>query len=131
MIPRPPRSTRTDTLLPYTTLFRSLPNGQWQGVNGTSAAPAYSFAADADTGFMLSASNQIAVVTGGVQRLTVDATGNMTPGGDNMQTLGWSSARWSVIFSGRSEEHTSELQSLMRISYAVFCLKKKNKRTKN
>src|SRR3546814_9226813 len=97
IIRRPPRSTRTDSLFPSTTLFRSgdlcfrrsnaaggdpltagttifriLPNGQWQGVNVTSAAPAYSFAADADTGSMLSASNQIAVVTGGVQRLTVE-----------------------------------------------------------
>src|SRR3546814_7526542 len=67
-----------DPLTAGTTIFRILPHGQWQGVNGTSAAPAYSFAADADTGFML-----------------------------------------------RSEEHTSALQSLMRISSAVFCLTKK------
>src|SRR3546814_8696030 len=72
MIRRPPRSTRTDTLFPYTTLFRS-----------------------------------------------VRASVSMLP----------SSHRTSVYRSKpshRSEEHTSELQSLMRISYAVFCLKKKN-----
>src|SRR3546814_3802946 len=85
-----------------------LPNEQWQGVNGTSAAPAYSFAADADPGFMLSASNQIAVVTDGDQRLTVHATGNMTPGGDNIQTLGLSSPRWSLIFSGTGKTQPSD-----------------------
>src|SRR3546814_3934789 len=79
MIRRPPRSTRTDTLFPYTTLFRSSPcsarlpktasqSSRWAPVNSNTIAP-------------------------------------------SMAT--------------RSEEHTSELQSLMRISYAVFCLKKK------
>src|SRR3546814_5253515 len=104
MIRRPPRSTRTDTLFPYTTLFRS--------------------------------------------------NGVISPGSDNAQSLGWSSGRWSVVYAAtgtintsderekkwrgaankkeivaakemRSEEHTSELQSLMRISYAVFCWKQK------
>src|SRR3546814_1209838 len=80
MIRRPPRSTRTDTLFPYTTLFRShLRLGQ----GGMTA---------------------IAVVEGRSER-------------------GRRPAR-----AGRSEEHTSELQSLMRSSYAVFCLKKKKKR---
>src|SRR3546814_16341580 len=72
MIRRPPRSTRTDTLFPYTTLFRS-PAGPW-------AIP--------------------------VRR--------PLPGDDQRKST-----------TSRSEEHTSELQSLMRISYAVFCLKKK------
>src|SRR3546814_14606188 len=90
MIRRPPRSTRTGTLFPYTTLFRSL------GVD----APHTSHSGRADRNF--------SKITG---RAT-DGYGTMT-------------ARWL-----RSEEHTSELQSLMRISYAVFCLKKKKKTKK-
>src|SRR3546814_1918571 len=92
MIRRPPRSTRTDTLFPYTTLFRS---------------DAVSAAAAANSTWAVS-----------LARLTRAA---LTPG------------RASRAFStrpaqeARSEEHTSELQSLMRISYAVFCLKKKKK----
>src|SRR3546814_11102071 len=81
MIRRPPRSTRTDTLFPYTTLFRSL--------GGPVVTPA--------------------AIRDGLFRLP--------PAGRGMVTSP----------SVRSEEHTSELQSLMRISYAVFCLKKKNK----
>src|SRR3546814_3438511 len=73
MIRRPPRSTRTDTLFPYTTLFRSPRNNHADG----------------------------AIWPGSISR--------------------------SRPCECRSEEHTSELQSLMRISYAVFCLKKKKK----
>src|SRR3546814_6292886 len=81
MIRRRPRSTRTDTLFPYTTLFRS-------------------------------------TRTGGVT-----LAGN---GGEPARFAGLGSFNRQVNISlGRSEEHTSELQSLMRISYAVFCLKKK------
>src|SRR3546814_13336259 len=87
MIRRPPRSTRTDTLFPYTTLFRS----------GVAA--------------FLFATENIVFVSAIVLMLLVGA----------VQAIG--------IAGDRSEEHTSELQSLMRISYAVFCLKKK-KRTK-
>src|SRR3546814_13908240 len=87
MIRRPPRSTRTDTLFPYTTLFRSI----------------------ADQG------KALAHITG---RMLLD-NGKADRRG-----------QWHDLAQGRSEEHTSELQSLMRISYAVFCLKKKNK-TKN
>src|SRR3546814_5957137 len=79
MIRRPPRSTRTDTLFPYTTLFRS----PLHGLPG----------------------RELAVSSG---RLAADRRP-----GDRRR------------YQGRSEEHTSELQSLMRISYAVFCLKKK------
>src|SRR3546814_16173984 len=84
MIRRPPSSTRTDTLFPYTTLFRSLPKPSrpvrtcvWASAKFAGRAP----------------------------------------------------ASYRVLFHGaghRSEEHTSELQSLMRTSYAVFCLKQKN-----
>src|SRR3546814_4671065 len=87
MIRRPPRSTRTDTLFPYTTLFRSIESiahGQ------TEAARALDLSA-------LRTFNAI-IVPQAIPRIIP-----------------------------RSEEHTSELQSLMRISYAVFCLKKKTK----
>src|SRR3546814_5709593 len=88
MIRRPPRSTRTDTLFPYTTLFRSLFRTveQLQDVaENMSCDPSAKLFDDKNHGF-----------------------GRM---------------------KARSEEHTSELQSLMRISYAVFCLKKKNNNT--
>src|SRR3546814_9199278 len=84
MIRRPPRSTRTDTLFPYTTLFRSIPT---------------------------------------CRHAPTSLTHNWPPP--------WAAAttalqlRTETRESARSEEHTSELQSLMRISYAVFCLKKK------
>src|SRR3546814_4788379 len=94
MIRRPPRSTRTDTLFPYTTLFRSCfawSAGRWHG-----------------------------------------------PGRDNRHRA-WLGTVQNPCRHGlradkgseRSEEHTSELQSLMRISYAVFCLKKKKKQKNN
>src|SRR3546814_1743369 len=83
MIRRPPRSTRTDTLFPYTTLFRS----------GRVAAAAAQYSG---------------LVAGKVD----DRGGRLRAG--------------AGIDNGSSEEHTSELQSLMRTSYADFCLKKKN-----
>src|SRR3546814_10209481 len=91
MIRRPPRSTRTDTLFPYTTLFRSL--GRHAAL-GCRAAPAR-------------------------QR--------QQPGNHAHQPV----IRGLPDRSRRSEEHTSELQSLMRISYAVFCLKKKKNKMRS
>src|SRR3546814_8528353 len=84
MIRRPPRSTRTDTLFPYTTLFRSMsPADQFERFRELS------------------------------------------------ERRGWGAEEIAARFGvSRSEEHTSELQSLMRISYAVFCLKKKQKMLK-
>src|SRR3546814_7323666 len=80
MIRRPPRSTRTDTLFPYTTLFRSCNSRQWQElVKQRKSQPLFAEPCELENAYYLD----------------------------------------------RSEEHTSELQSLMRISYAVFCLKKK------
>src|SRR3546814_4808731 len=103
MIRRPPRSTRTDTLFPYTTLFRSL----------CSLLP----------------------------RFYEAVSGAISIGGIDIRDMTLKSLRSNIgivqqdvfLFAGtireniayRSEEHTSELQSLMRISYAVFCLKKK------
>src|SRR3546814_5399179 len=78
MIRRPPRSTRTDTLFPYTTLFRS--------------------------------------------------AGNVVDPMELAELYGVDNLRYFFMREIRSEEHTSELQSLMRISYAVFCLKKKKYR---
>src|SRR3546814_11845918 len=95
MIRRPPRSTRTDTLFPYTTLFRS-----WSGFTALCG--------------MAGSFWQIFLARLGVG---VGEAGGTAPS-------------FSIISDYfRSEEHTSELQSLMRISYAVFCLKKKKKTT--
>src|SRR3546814_2196345 len=112
MIRRPPRSTRTDTLFPYTTLFRS-PNSQ-------------------------------TFISQRLRLNYVDWGGRGKPplvlvhgGRDHARSWDWTAEQlcrdWHVVAmdhrghgdSDRSEEHTSELQSLMRISYAVFCLKKK------
>src|SRR3546814_1895515 len=100
MIRRPPRSTRTDTLFPYTTLFRHILVQQMCGAERKCGIPAF----------------------------------NCLPiGSQRHYSAGWINSQGPlVIFHRRvkragivrSEEHTSELQSLMRISYAVFCLKK-------
>src|SRR3546814_11531330 len=88
MIRRPPRSTRTDTLFPYTTLFRS----------------------------ERSALTEAMIAAGVSMGLPLRSDPNAPDGGEG---IGYAARNI------RSEEHTSELQSLMRISYAVFCLKKK------
>src|SRR3546814_3671866 len=113
MIRRPPRSTRTDTLVPYTTLFRSPPLATFLGCTVSrrseqrptrrqalaSPAVAWTMARPPTPRRSLAvAAEQVAV---GAHRVG--------------------------LIPARSEEHTSELQSLMRISYAVFCLKKKNR----
>src|SRR3546814_9948123 len=104
MIRRPPRSTRTDTLFPYTTRFRSryaelVYDGLW-----------FSPLREALDAF----------VTSTQQHVTGEVRLRLEPG--RCFAVGRRAER-----SLRSEEHTSELQSLMRISYAVFCLKKKTK----
>src|SRR3546814_8241035 len=105
MIRRPPRSTRTDTLFPYTTLFRS-----HVGHADDVAAPA-PIELRLGTGRELRAFHHH-VGAGAAQRQP-----EFPPG------------RFQRVAQPRSEEHTSELQSLMRISYAVFCLKKKTNKT--
>src|SRR3546814_10330678 len=103
MIRRPPRSTRTDTLFPYTTLFRSLLQPAADGLKNIMKEETYPDAAYKPLFILAPAMAFLPALTA-----------------------------WAVIPfeagyrpASRSEEHTSELQSLMRISYAVFCLKKK------
>src|SRR3546814_1615012 len=106
MIRRPPRSTRTDTLFPYTTLFRSVEQHPERRILDRPALHLLDLIVD---------HRQPAAVADDQQRhalLILEA--------DLAGALQRQRAR-------RSEEHTSELQSLMRISYAVFCLKKKQK----
>src|SRR3546814_7006823 len=101
---RPPRSTRTDTLFPYTTLFRSEPG---IGHGGSD--------------------QRVGQVEQRVRRVI---EGCHTEGCCHVGAAGVPRDQWRGDGTGvfqRSEEHTSELQSLMRISYAVFCLKKKTK----
>src|SRR3546814_3026710 len=115
MIRRPPVSTRTDTLFPYTTLFRSI-------------VPLYS-------GFASLAQYSAASLTGGeVAKLRAEDIDRAVAVFPRLgQAFNWCRGCDHHIFNEhilrlgrmRSEEHTSELQSLMRISYAVFCLKKK------
>src|SRR3546814_2802303 len=97
MIRRPPRSTRTDTLFPYTTLFR---------------ASCHKFVIKIRA------------------HMIVNPTCSHRTFAFDSQHLSWRRKLWPARackqLVDRSEEHTSELQSLMRISYAVFCLKKKN-----
>src|SRR3546814_5262278 len=108
MIRRPPRSTRTDTLFPYTTLFRSTSDftGNMNKFTATWMLR------------MLETIHPLMNMAGVVNALpSVIRQFSMLPG------------ETTEIFAQRSEEHTSELQSLMRISYAVFCLKTKTKNT--
>src|SRR3546814_2571656 len=98
MIRRPPRSTRTDTLFPYTTLFRSALTGELHQICGRAVHVAH-------------VADHLQLGVPAAARL--DHLDERAGGGDV-----------------RSEEHTSGLQSLMRISYAVFCLKKKTHKRK-
>src|SRR3546814_2537644 len=109
MIRRPPRSTRTDTLFPYTTLFRSLAGSVPRG-----RVPFIGL-----TLIRLSASEK----KSSGEKLSSQSK----PSKMSAANLAFASGR----IVRRSEEHTSELQSLMRISYAVFCLKKKNNNYKH
>src|SRR3546814_6399175 len=109
MIRRPPRSTRTDTLFPYTTLFRSPHFAQCTAVVGR-----HDLDELAARGFPV-AQDFAGAETAGVAEVVFDETAQ-----DGLVGFAFAAAL-------RSEEHTSELQSLMRNSYAVFCLKKKKK----
>src|SRR3546814_3112537 len=123
MIRRPPRSTRTDTLLPYTTLFRSdvdalarfrPPHG---GVVGAVAGRGKGDHEMPALRFVRQARAQVVEQEIGIARIQCVEPAAVEFGERGLRLQ-------------RSEEHTSELQSLMRISYAVFCLKKKHKHKK-
>src|SRR3546814_2697113 len=107
---RPPRSTRTDTLFPYTTLFRSLGlalrNRTEEMQHEHKALVDALLRGDGDTAAAMAAEQVEAA-----REMVMDAILSSP-----------------LALEVRSEEHTSELQSLMRISYAVFCLKKKKQR---
>src|SRR3546814_8065219 len=117
MIRRPPRSTRTDTLFPYTTLFRSCLTGGPAGVVNRLLASGQCPAAETLTARLKTIFGDRLYVE--LQRHGLDV---------ERQT---EAALVDIAYAMRSEEHTSELQSLMRISYAVFCLKKKTKQNDN
>src|SRR3546814_8752025 len=117
MIRRPPRSTRTDTLFPYTTLFRSALHRHPEDHRRHGAVPLRLAKIRRTCGPSSRFSR-------GLGRRFVGLAGGGPP---------WIGGGEGLVRSlRRSEEHTSELQSLMRISYAVFCLKKKkiNNKTK-
>src|SRR3546814_9943375 len=117
MIRRPPRSTRTDTLFPYTTLFRSLSGriarhygvalhiARYDRPGTDDSAPSNEFAAGEDQGIVADPDIILDYQRIIIKNIRIHNT--------------------ELLLLKRSEEHTSELQSLMRISYAVFCLKKK------
>src|SRR3546814_9015183 len=109
MIRRPPRSTRTDTLFPYTTLFRS-PITWTSARRNQGSVPKMIMALSSSR----IASSELALR---VEVVTDNGLGNLDKVGMVREE--------QDLRGTRSEEHTSELQSLMRISYAVFCLKKK------
>src|SRR3546814_5155180 len=109
MIRRPPRSTPTDTLFPYTTLFRA--------VSGVASCKWVRP--------ILTRFDQTSALTSIAARSRVSAGNRRRVAASEQATC---IAVGKLSFEDRSEEHTSDLQSLMRISYAVFCLKK-NKQT--
>src|SRR3546814_6794153 len=137
MIRRPPRSTRTDTLFPYTTLFRSegfrqaqgRRSGQGQGAGSRQAGshPPVDEGGQRDQRSLIVRAN-IATKKRALARFFVGAARGMTDCSRRSAAIGGVASGLCGTGTGavRSEEHTSELQSLMRISYAVFCLKKKN-----
>src|SRR3546814_8204806 len=122
MIRRPPRSTRTDTLFPYTTLFRSL--------NALSAADTLLVPLQCEF-FALEGLSQLLKTVERVQQVFNPGLGiigvALTMFDRRNRLTDQVSDDVRECLGNRSEEHTSELQSLMRISYAVFCLKKKNR----
>src|SRR3546814_5854488 len=117
IILRPPRSTRTDTLFPYTTLFRSVDRCRMQALEGANDTITVNL-------LVIMALRGFVGNCGAAHRFHIGT-------GLSGDRSGYSRTRRLILMllvtvrGSRSEEHTSELQSLMRISYAVFCLKNK------
>src|SRR3546814_6965425 len=133
MIRRPPRSTRTDTLLPYTTLFRSVDRGFWlHGIYRVDAAPAELIGGDVVVEVAhphrcraLGQCHPVAAVAGLLPRED-HAEGAVVRDGQVVAVAPRCRRRLERAgrrVERRSEGHTSEPQSLMRISYALFCVK--------
>src|SRR3546814_9904883 len=123
MIRRPPRSTRTDTLFPYTTLFRSRDERIEAFSRETAGLDIHFAAGDVSDFDACGRLVEDIVAAHGALDILVSAAGITR----DTTLRKMQREQWDAVL--RSEEHTSELQSLMRISYAVFCLKKKNKHT--
>src|SRR3546814_8101085 len=122
MIRRPPRSTRTDTLFPYTTLFRSYRCRAEKTLHlDTEKIPYITMQPGMETRIIHARLEDNFFVT------QLRAAPNVV---SRLHRHNFKRGGAAVSRSGRSEEHTSELQSLMRISYAVFCLKKKKTKHK-
>src|SRR3546814_3706583 len=113
MIRRPPRPTRTDTPFPYTTLFRSNARAGKKDRHGKTSIDSLSWGGRRDIGHQRN-----------INRVETAVRANPAAGPEQAVAARHRRRPAETI---RSEEHTSELQSLMRISYAVFCLKKKKK----
>src|SRR3546814_9159176 len=119
MIRRPPRSTRTYTLLPYTTLFRSV----------LDRADDVVAAMDDDVGDVGDLAHVAQQLVVELEEAAVDEIVVLDPREGQREARVGVAVGEVRIDVQRSEEHTSELQSLMRISYAVFCLKKQKHTT--
>src|SRR3546814_10812689 len=121
MHPRPPRSTRTDTLFPYTTLFRSSRN-----CSGNEPSPGFG------RGHGEAQRPQLLPGSGYLKRAPYERRIEIMRHRVGHRKLQRTSAHRAAMFrnmaAARSEGHTSELKSLMRISYAVFCLKKQKRK---
>src|SRR3546814_3120649 len=123
MIRRPPSATRTDTLFPYTTLCRSPPDSRYWNVTLESVwheclEPRHRHSSVTDKGARPDADGKVRIAIGAKDF----GHGHWLDTGGRHR---------GFVILRRSEEHTSELQSLMRISYAVFCLKKNKTQKRN
>src|SRR3546814_2949784 len=126
MIRRPPRSTRTDTLLPYTTLFRSLVRQRARARDDADLAHGVDVAGH-DADLALAGGDDARAVRADQDHVLIALQRVLDP--QHVQHRDALGDRDDDL--DRSEEHTSELQSLMRNSYAVFCLKKQKHKTKH
>src|SRR3546814_5076950 len=133
MIRRPPGSTRTDTLFPYTPLFRSV-----RGVDAVNVERGIGLGISEFLRILQHVGEGVSLLFHGGENIIAGAIQYAVDAADRIGGRAFAQAlddrdapcNSRFIFQGdRSEEHTSELQSLMRISYAVFCLKKKKNTT--